>query len=214
MKTFLILLAMTFLASCTVLDKAGIVKRKYRPGFYISPIFAQRQHHHQLPDSTRDKKINTIQTEAISGHSEQTTGNNDLAIQEISIQSSSNNSKKMNAATLINKVKENSKNTPLLNEFPIKENNNYSARNSLLEMKTRRSVNWGGDGCGYGCANFIFAMIVALAAMGIWAIFPAMAPESATLLAFAIVLLLMIILLLIRKDMMENRRQDMHHFHH
>ena len=54
-KTLFVLISIALLSSCSFVDKTGIVKRKYRSGFYFAPIFANKQHTHEVSDSIVEK---------------------------------------------------------------------------------------------------------------------------------------------------------------
>jgi len=194
------------------MDKAGIEKRIYRPGYYFSPLSSKTQHHQLSNDITGDKiNVDKSLPEQVSIDRIQHPDTSDLAILNTPIQS---NSIKKALVSFANTSKENLKNITISNIIPLKVTNSFVHRSSLMELRSRKSLTWDGDGCADGCIRVVGTIVIACIALAICAVFPAIAPEGAYLIADGVALLLMLIALLLSRDMRGYRGHDMHHGHH
>ncbi|MGD0711237.1 MAG: hypothetical protein ABR968_08630 [Bacteroidales bacterium] len=210
MKTFLILLSITFLASCTLIERAGIEKRRFRAGYYIPSLSAQQKIIHHASDSSINKKnYSKDKIEAISSHPEQPKGNNELAVLYQPVQS---NPDKTTSTALTNTTKEKYKITSLLNEFPLNISQNYTAKRSTLEFTNRKSILYRGHG--HGCSLLLVAVVLLLIVLLVMTISQTTITPGAIFLACGIVLLIMLVSVLIRESRRAAHSREIHdHLH-
>jgi hypothetical protein len=204
MKTILILLAVSFLASCTMMERAGIEKRRYSAGYYIPPLFAKSKAVQKSSDMGRDDKM-----EAITPLPYQPNTGNELATIDESARPVSDQA---SDAADYSQAKVNNKLISLLNKFSPKVIQDYAAKRSTLEFTDRKSLLY--RGCGHGCGSLFGAAILILLILCMLAATPAAMTPLIIFAACGVVLLILLISLLIRESIRAAHREEWHdHMH-
>jgi hypothetical protein len=191
MKILLSFLAITIFASFTVMGQSTIEKRKYRSGFYFSPIISHRHLHHQQANiPSIEKKANINKTDILSVNKKiLIVDTSDLTFQNKVIQLGINNTNKPTDTVSIAPVKEKLNKTSLLDRMSGNMNEPYAAKSSLLELSSQRSFDLRLGSKDNGCGIILFKLAILLIAVLIGSAFPALSPRVDCLLAMLVIIL-------------------------
>jgi hypothetical protein len=197
----LVLVSLSYLSSCTLMNNAGIEKRKYRPGFFVSPFSSRKMTIHEYAENAGNTtKLQNDLPASILAHHPLLSDTNELAIictsgkqgeESMDIHSSGRPSEKRSSVI----------------SSPIKIKDHFSQRGSLLGLRSGKRLEWGGDGCGDGCFDLAFTLLVTIVAIGIWVLFPAMTPDAAYFLAYLVVFIILAFVFLLGRAMKQSSMQ-------
>ncbi len=210
MKNLLILLGITLLASCSVMEKAGIEKRRYSAGYYIPPLFAKNKPVRKNSEigehakSACDGKMETI-TPLLS----QSSVSNDLASLDKPEQQASFTAV---STSSMSTSKENFKVASFLNNFSPKVLQDYAAKRSTLAFTDRKSLLY--RGCGHGCGALLAASLLILLILFLLAISPYSITPGIIFIACGVILLFMLIAFLVRESVRAAHREERHNHWH
>ena len=162
-------------SSCSILEKAGIEKRRYRPGYYVSFLSPGNPVHKQKTENIADKKIKISQPTGDAAAEALPVANSvAMPMQEQPATSSPVKAK----PSVISEVK----------EFAAKLNNDLPT-NELFKRKSAACAVQkpaGGNYYGRGCGDLLAEILVLAVALIIVALFPGINPQVAELIAVAV----------------------------
>jgi len=178
------------LTSCTILEKAGIEKRRYRPGYYLSSASSQRHTHQQIPDGIADEKINkALKTDNTPAKPAYDNDIADVSSQERSVPISTNKK----GAGVISKAKS------LIEKIQCVRPSHelFTRRSAVCAAEKQSNIKHWGDGCDNGCGNVLGEIIILILALIILALFPGIPPQAAELMAVAIILVAAVVIFIV-----------------
>lgn len=195
MKTFLTFLVLISLASCTMLEKTGIEKRLYRPGFYLPQASKQKVSYRRTNDSIAEiKKLNETKNISALAVPLQNPDTVAMSLPKELVQYSSGKTgvitKKITGtikAKLVHKNTSHSFFSAGSSTCSVKK----SMKKSLVEKIT------GKKDCGNGCIEIIMEIIIVILALGILALFPTLSITAAELIALAVLIVAAVLIFIL-----------------
>jgi hypothetical protein len=211
MRNIVILLAVSFLASCTMMERAGIEKRRYSAGYYIPPLFAKNKPVQKSSDIGKNAStVSDGKMEAITPLPFQPNTGNELASIDESARPVSDQA---SDAAVNSQAKVKDKLASLLNRLSPKVIQDYASNRSTLGFTDRKSLLH--RGCGRGCGVLLVAAALILIILFVMAASPGFVMTPGIIfIACGVVLLIMLISLLIRESMRARHREEWHDHGH
>jgi len=170
------------LSSCTVLNKTGIEKRRYRNGYYISFVAPKNTVHRQIQES---KSVITAKP----------TDQTDNTVSELVQNADTIERNALKEPEMISPYKEPPPVIAKINTIAKKINNARLLHNLLTPKSaacaaqaSKNHADWG-----RGCGNILADIIILLLAIIILALFPGMDPQVAELIATAVLIVVVIV---------------------
>jgi len=178
-------LTILLLSSCTILEKAGIEKRRYRPGYYLSSASSQSPIHRQLLESIANEKINK-ELKTKNPLAEPIHNNDMVAMssQEKQVQLSPNRAK----AGIVPKIKSVIEKI----QYDRPSHKLFHERSALCATeKSTHSKYWGDS-----CIDVLVEITIVILAVIILYLFPGITPQAAELIAMAILIVAAIVVVI------------------